>query len=61
MLQNLSSAAVVIGALRVKINGFSHYYQLDQSISALMVVGMYFAFLWGTTCPITSFSLDVFI
>ena len=42
MLQNLSSAAVVIGALSVKMNGFSHFYQLDQSISALMIVGMFF-------------------
>ena len=44
MSQNLLSAAVVIGALRVKPNGISHCYQLEQSISVLRDVGWYFSF-----------------
>ena len=38
MLQNLSSAAVVISALMVKPSGLSDYNHLDRSISNFRVV-----------------------
>ena len=39
MSQNLSSAAVVIGTLRVRLNGISYSYELDHSVSVFRVVG----------------------
>ena len=49
MSQNLSAAAVVIGALRVKafnLNGLLNPWQLDKVISNFRVVGTYFSVLF---------------
>ena len=50
MWQNMSSAAVVIGALRVdqlKPNGISSSHQLDQSITVLKAVGWYYFYSYS--------------